>query len=274
MEFPESRFEADLNWLQCCPDLVLSDHALDLDHEIREPRCWDPVTRFLETKAAHRVGYYVESLFQVWLESNPQVTDLQHSIQIRREKETLGELDFLFRREGKLQHLEVALKFYLCYPEGAENGSRFVGPNATDSFERKRDRLLGKQLQFGKEFYPEIEQSLHAVKGMIFYHWAEPTGSSLPEMLNPDHSRGIWLRQNELDLFLGTWNSTTRARVLKKPFWLAAGGPELSADELRNATSSHFERWDGPVFLALFEGGVETKRAFVMSDLWPEKGPS
>jgi len=271
MEFSESRAAADLEWLRRCPDLLCSDAASVLDREIAHPPNWSAVKRFLDTKAARRVGYYVESLFQAWLESNPEVSGLEHGIQIRRGKETLGELDFLFRREGELQHLEVALKFYLCYPERAENGSAFVGPNASDSFERKRDRLLGKQLPFGKTFYPEIEKSFHAVKGMIFYHWSRPESPDLPDLLNPAHARGVWLRQREVEAFLTSWSSEARARVLKKPFWLAAGGPERSADELREAVQAHFARWNGPVFFGLFEGGEERERVFIVPDFWPAK---
>lgn len=271
MAFSDAQAAADLQWLLDCPSLIESEMTFDFSAPLTNEVKWEPVRRFHETKAAHRVGYYVESLIESWLVSQDTVSDLQHGIQIRREKETLGELDFLFRQGGKLHHLEVALKLYLCFPEGAENGSHFVGPNATDSFERKRDRLLDKQLPFGKAHFPEIEESSHAVKGMIFYHPTDERAVPLPASLNPLHARGLWIRESELEGFLSGFRSGQSGRILKKPFWLAAHGDDLGVEGIEEAAANHFQKWDGPVFLALFEESREVSRVFVMPDCWPEK---
>lgn len=271
MDFDELQAAADLQWLVQCPALIESHQAYTFGAIEPSKPDWGAVKRFLDTKTAHRVGYYVEALVQALLESEASISELQHGLQIRREKETLGELDFLFQQDGKLHHLEVALKLYLCYPEGAENGSHFVGPNATDSFERKRDRLLGKQLPFGREFFPKIEKSQHAVKGMIFYHPSGEGRVPLPELLNPEHARGVWIRESELESLLARWPSHRSGRILKKPFWLAARGEELSVDEIEAATRHHFTKWDGPVYLAGFECGREVERIFVMPECWPQK---
>lgn len=271
MEFSESWAAADLQWLLQCPSLIQSEENFEFKSIESRNFDWGPVRRFLGTKAAHRVGYYVESLVQTLLESDPTVFDLQHGIQIRREKETLGELDFLFQKEGRLHHLEIALKLYLCYPERAQNGSQFVGPNATDSFERKRDHLLGKQLPFGREFFPEIEESCQTVKGMIFYHPSDEGMVAAPELLNPSHARGIWIRESELESFLSGLPSGQSGRILRKPFWLGAHGGDLGFEDIEQAASGHFQEWDGPVFLALFENGQEVERVFVMPDFWPKR---
>jgi hypothetical protein len=228
--------EQDLRWLVHCPALIDSPLVLDLpdpfssDIEID----WSPVLRFHETKAAHRVGYYVESLIQVWLESTPGISDLRHGIQIIREKETLGELDFLFRREGKLHHLEVALKFYLYTPDHSVGGCRFIGPNAADTFEKKRDRLLEKQIPFGREFFPGIDESHILVKGMIFYDPRNALPESLPRRLNPHHARGQWTYEAEFEERFGNCGGA----VLPKPFWLAV------PDELQEAAreAGHLQR--------------------------------
>ncbi|MDF1824857.1 MAG: DUF1853 family protein [Verrucomicrobiales bacterium] len=271
MAFAETQAAEDLRWLLDCSSLIQSELTFEFESSPLNAIDWEPVRRFHETKAAHRVGYYVESLIQSWLESQESVSDLRHGIQIRREKETLGELDFLFRQEGVLHHLEVALKLYLCFPEGAENGSCFVGPNATDSFERKRDRLIDKQLPFGKEHFPEIERSFHAVKGMIFYHAKGGRSVELPTLLNHGHARGAWIRESELEAFLERMPPLRKGRILKKPFWLAATGADLNTDEILTAASAHFEKWDGPVYLAVFEGNEEIDRLFIMPECWPEK---
>lgn len=211
--------EQDLRWLVQCPSLIDSPLVLDLPDPFLSGAAidWSPVLRFHGTKAAHRVGYYVESLIQVWLESTPGISELRHGIQIIREKETLGELDFLFRREGKLHHLEVALKFYLYTPDHSVGGCRFIGPNAADTFEKKRDRLLEKQIPFGRDFFPEIEESHILVKGMIFYDPENPLPESLPQQLNPHHARGQWAYEAESEKRLGKCEGA----VLPKPFWLA-----------------------------------------------------
>lgn len=271
MEFCERQAIADLQWLARCPPLIQTEQTYDFADVASANLDWGSVRRFLETKAAHRVGYYVESLVQVLLESDPGILDLQHGIQIRREKETLGELDFLFQRAGKLHHLEIALKFYLCYPEGAGNGSHFIGPNATDSFERKRDRLLGKQLPFGREHFPEIEESHHLVKGMIFYHPSDEGSVALPEQLNPDHARGLWIRESELSEFLCNLPTSQKGRILKKPFWLSGGGEDLSVEGIEVAAREYFAQWPGPVFLGLYEDNDEMNRLFIMPDCWPSE---
>lgn len=271
MEFSEAQALADLRWLLDCPPLLQSPQSFVFEEDASAITDWSAVKRFLETPAAYRVGYYVESLFQVWLESQPSVSELRHGIQVRREKETLGELDFLFRREGRMHHLEVALKFYLCDPVGGTRGSHFPGPNATDNFERKRDRLLGRQLPFGRAHFPEIEVSRHAVKGMIFYHENDDRTVALPAALSPDHARGLWLRARELGEYLARLPAGWSGRILRKPFWLSATGADMSAAEIAAAASEHFARWEGPVFLALCENGREVSRVFVMPDSWPAK---
>ncbi|MEM6916004.1 MAG: DUF1853 family protein [Verrucomicrobiota bacterium] len=270
MEFGRARFEADLRWLLECPTLLESAESFPLAEPPASSCEWSAVERFLETRAAHRVGYYVESLVQSWLESEKDIAELQHGIQVRREKETLGELDFLFRRRDKLHHLEVAMKFYLYYPDGAENGSRFIGPNARDSFEKKRDRLLQKQLPFGRESFPDIQESSHWVKGLIFYHPEDSREIELPDLLNEKHARGNWIRRAELDEYLSGWPPGRRGRILKKPYWLFAHGEDLPVTRILSAAEEHFDRWDGPVFLAGVEEGREVERLFVMPDFWPD----
>ncbi len=258
----------DLRWLIACPDLLESPLALELPDPFSSKAKLDfsPVERFFETKASHRVGYYVESLVQVWLESTPGISEVQRGIQIREGKETLGELDFLFEREGELHHLEVALKFYLYSPDREVHGSHFIGPNAADTFERKRDRLLDKQVPLGKVSHPEISWSHVMVKGMIFYRPDETRPEILPVGLNPNHSRGIWVKDGvDIEVL-----RDLRGTVLQKPFWLA--GPEMEGGIGEDQCAAESTPISHPQFYRLHEshgnGAMAGQRLFVVPEGW------
>ena len=242
--------ERDLRWLVDCPDLLVTPASISLPDPFRTDQSidWSPVVRFHETKASYRVGYYVESLVQVWLGATPGIEEIQQGIQVRKEKITLGELDFLFRRDGELQHLEVALKYYLYFPERTAKGSHLIGPNAADNFERKRDRLLTKQLPFGSQYDPDVQKSLHLVKGMIFYPEGVSEIEEIPENLNPLHARGTWQFYSEV--------KKASSEMMAKPFWLDVG-------ETRPV---EFEQ---PISHPCLFAGNAGERNFVVSDSWP-----
>ncbi len=242
--------ERDLRWLVDCPDLLVTPASIRLPDPFltNQPIDWSPVIRFHETKSSYRVGYYVEALVQAWLGVTPGIEEIQQGIQVRKEKITLGELDFLFRRDGELQHLEVALKFYLYAPDRIANGSHFIGPNAADNFERKRDRLLTKQLPFGRLYDPEIQRSQHLVKGVIFYPEGVSEIDEMPDNLNPLHARGTWQFYSEV--------KDRSAEMMAKPFWLDLG--ETRAVELTQPISHPCLFTD--------ESGYHH---FVVEDSWP-----
>ncbi|MEX2579153.1 MAG: DUF1853 family protein [Verrucomicrobiales bacterium] len=275
--FP-ARFARDLQWVLRCPSLLASPTCFEppLPPEPLAGLSREPVERFFAANARRRVGYYFESLVRVWLKSLPEISDLEHGVRIMDDRRTLGELDFLFRRAGRLHHLEIALKFYLHFAEPMNGGSRFVGPNAADSFEEKRDKLFGKQLPLGKASFPEIEESGVLMKGRIFYRPDQPEPAELPRAMNPDHGRGTWIRENELEWLVDTRPGDARGTILEKPFWLGGGRPNRTMAELRADVGSHFRRSRRPVLLSLAEPGSagweETDRVFVVSRDWPSDG--
>lgn len=281
----------DLLWLVKGPDLITFDHVLPLP--LSSPRdenlSWEYVLRHFESRAFHRVGYYMESLIGVWLEGTPGVSGIEHGVRIQEGKITLGELDFLFRQGHRLHHLEVALKFFLHLPfpgsQSCATHSHFRGPNASDNFEKKRNKLLHAQLPLGRNCFPEIAESHSLVRGMIFYEPGKGRPDSLPEGMNPDHLRGVWIRSNELDWLLDSPRHNGRGLVMEKPFWL--GGiesppgsppPGLPIGDLQTAIRVHFRERESPLLLSLAEendaGWRETDRIFVVSQKWPGDGPS
>ena len=227
-------------------------------------------------RVSHRVGYYVETLLEVWLGTIPGVTEIRRGIQIQDGKTTRGELDFLFQQDGRLHHLEVALKFFLHQPHAPggshESTSEFPGPNARDNFEKKRDKILNSQLPFGRSCFPEVSESRALMKGMIFYHPQQTFATNLPEKMNPDHARGMWIRSTEWELLRQGFPNYSGC-ILQKPFWLAEKTSLSPLPELTAELQQHFSGSDSPVLLSLrlAKGNVETEsiRLFVVSAAWP-----
>lgn len=269
---------ADLNWLRSNSSLLESGLNLDVSR-FSIPASFDltPVETFLSGNCSHRVGYYFEALVQILLESNDAISDVRHGIQIRENGETLGEIDFLYRCRGVLNHLEVALKFFLYSPDFELHGSRLLGPNARDTFERKRDRLLQKQIPLGRERFSEVRESHLLMKGMIFYPWLASDSFQAVTGLSSSHLRGIWIRDEQLADFLSELPPDSCGEILKKPFWLSGrAGPER---EFRSpsALSEEIPRIREDSWQAVFfRVGVpendrlrETQRVFVIRDDWP-----
>lgn len=255
MKFSRDQAERDLRWLVDCPPLWVETIALPDPFEAGRSLDFAPVVRFLETRASHRVGYYVESLIQVWLQATPGITNLRQGIQVIEGKETRGEIDFLFEWNGELHHLEVALKFYLFCPEATVHGSHVIGPNAADTFERKRDRMRDHQLPLGRKAFPEIAKSHVWMKGMIFYPPGIGSIEDIPEGLNPDHARGYWVRDCESSRI----PSHLPQRIMAKPHFLEARQVE---------TPDRAPRREGVRMISVGDEEAET-RWFVVPDEWP-----
>lgn len=272
---PDEQLRRDLDWLLSCPDLIETDGSIELQELVSNPRELDftALREFLESNAWHRVGYYFETFVATLLHSSEEVENLKHSTQIFEGKTTLGELDFLFRFRGRLTHLEIALKFYLHYEPEHESGSHFMGPNAADNFEKKREKLLGQQLPFGKAHYPEIESSQLLVKGQIFYRPEQDPPERLPDGMNAHHRTGTWIRESELDFF-SQFSDDHQGKVLVKPFWLGRPPEETCVpitslcDELRDRFHEHKH----PLLVSVLDQtGAEVDRIFVVSDNWPNR---
>ncbi len=268
----------DLLWLASGPDLMKLTPPcpfLTLPSE-SAPAHVTPATRPL-----HRVGHYVERLVRHWLAITPGLSAIEQGIVIHDGKRTVGELDFLFRHEGRLHHLEVALKFYLHSPvpghESSAELSHFPGPNATDNFEKKRDRLLLHQLPLGQTRFPEVAASHALVKGLVFYRPGETAPMHLPATMNPGHLCGTWIRSTEIDRLLDEpWSRDCRGRVMGKPHWLsgwpaASGEPSLAMESLHCHLQSHFTSVTRPVLISLGREGEaqESERVIVVPADWP-----
>lgn len=94
------------------------------------------------------LGKRIEEFYSLVLERSPDHQILAQSMQIFKEKITLGELDFILKAsvEERTIHLEVVYKFYIYDPTQQEELERWIGPNRKDAFLKKLLKLEEKQL--------------------------------------------------------------------------------------------------------------------------------
>ncbi len=279
-----------LAWLCRAPQLTDAEAGFDLasylppDLPQRLARL-DAQPQSLEALlAAHpspRLGFYFERLYQFLLTDLLGWRILLMNEQVREDRRTLGELDFIVEntQDRRIEHHEIAVKFYLGYRH--ENGTDYwYGPNAKDRLDRKTQRLTDHQCRLTRA--PAAQQMLADqgitqpplprlfMPGYLFY----PADRSLasPVGAPPDHDKGTWCRVETLDDAV-----TANWHCLMKPHWLgryqsseppdaantrailasirAGGAPRLFA--------SMAPRADGA-------GWEETGRTFVVPAQWPE----
>lgn len=235
--------------------------------------------QILSRQKNFRVGRYFESLVKFWIESVQGCEIVEYQKQLFEGTRTIGEIDFLYRNlTGELTHLETAVKFYLHYAGEHPSGSHFIGPNPTDSFEQKCQRLFDRQMKLGQQFYPEVSRVEAFVKGRIFYHPQSPIPTQFPERLSSQHLRGIWIHANELQ-WLDTFDAETHFLIQQKPHWLAneltgLAEPNLkSREDLRKHCQNHFLNSIRPLLIAAMEtqheSHQERTRFFIVSENWP-----
>lgn len=152
------------------------------------------------------LGKRAEYFLQYTLRQQPHFKLLNHSQQIiTEEKQTLGELDFLYQNTNTQQvyHLEQCFKFYCYLPDyKGMDQDRWWGPNLRDSLTQKLTKL--KERQFPLLHHPVAQVALAQLgvdpnntaqqisyKASLFL----PYGTDFPadSTLNPACFRGHWL---------------------------------------------------------------------------------
>jgi len=273
------RYLRDLRWVIESPSLVsttgrpgVADPAWSEDAEI------DPqeLLRFLEARSSRKVGYYFENLVHFWLQAVHGAAIVEHGRQIVEAGVTRGEIDFIFRRaDGSLNHWETAVKFYLKTQPQEPRGSHLIGPDPSDNFALKHQRLFERQLMLSKKLPLRIDCRQGFMKGRIFYHPGDNTPATATG-LNPQHLRGIWLRRAEIKLLD---RPAIRYRILEKPFWLSpetGDADSLAFAVLQPQLAAVFANAHRPVLLAAIEeqqrGWRECERVIIVPDDWPATG--
>lgn len=286
-----------LLWICHAPQLINSHHVFDVashlpDNYIAILQRWDnnPAAgpEVLTAPPHYRLGHYFESLYACLLQDLLGWNILARNLQIRVAGMTLGELDFVVQnpQTQKIEHHEIAIKFYLGY--GGSDGlpPGWYGPNPRDRLDIKTARLL--QLQSQRIHQPATADVLaqHGIAlpthsrvfmpGYLFYPLpAVPHPASqrpvLPNNVPSDHSQGQWLYlDNVATAASHTWVP------LKKPHWLGPWCQPAAPDN--NATQQTLDEistTNSPrLFAALQHDAehnlwIETERVFVVPPHWP-----
>lgn len=94
-----------------------------------------------------RLGHQMEYVFKQLIECSEQYDVVLYNLQIIKEKQTLGEIDFILKdqQQDKLIHVELTYKFYLIDPEILDPTHRLIGPNRRDAFFMKMRKIKNKQ---------------------------------------------------------------------------------------------------------------------------------
>lgn len=283
-----------LAWMCHTAQLLGGPQALDLrpylpGDLLERLRKWDadPAAgpAVLTEVANPRLGLYFESLYACLLTDILGWELLVRNMPIRSAGITLGELDFVLRNRdtGLVEHHEIAVKFYLGYPQPdldvAGDAVRWYGPNARDRLDLKTRRLLQQQSQ--RSALPATIQELHQqgieqpqvtrifMPGYLFYplNAQVQAEASVPV----DHARGSWAYLDDALLMdLSDWVP------LRKPHWLGPwvqpGAPDAllrqaALAEIRDAATPRlFARLRQDPMSGLW---CEAQRIFVMPAGWP-----
>jgi hypothetical protein len=276
----ESQALRDLEWVINSPSLISKPADQIVPHLPLDKRAIDvdDLEGFLETRKDHRVGRYFENLILYWLVKIREVELLANAYQVQVERQTIGELDFVFRDEQQIvTHWEVAVKFFLYLPEINSTGSHLIGPNSADNFEKKITKLFRKQLPLSKTAFPEVARREAFVKGRIFYHPDDHSPSPNSPELSSSHLRATWVRESDLSRFERSMHH--RFQILKKPYWLSpvrcSDTPELlTGAKLIETIADAWKSNRHPVLVGeLRDEGrewTEVDRVFVVPEEWPK----
>lgn len=259
-----------------------------------------PPLSALNGSRAMRMGHYHERLWHTLLNHAPNTRLLARNVRISRKRNTLGELDMLYRTRANPApvHLEVAIKFYLGLPEGpgaATSQSRWIGPGGLDSLALKCGHLRRHQLPLSTTA-PALETLAHwltprdigvssselgeqltqrlAMPGVLYYPWH--AAMPAPEGATADHRRGTWCYLRDWPALAASVTERPEMAWLEKPHWLAP--PLHSAFRpMAEQLPAIFEKvhaWRSPQQVMLYYPQQQRyERLFLVPDNWPRQVP-
>ena len=216
---------------------LLEPHTWNVDtHKSNSALTWDQFVsadnqaQELFKNCGFRLGILAESVFESWLKK--QNLEYVRGLQIFESKpitRTLGELDFIYKRNNQWQHFELAAKIYCYRPQNRD----FIGPNKRDFFHRKLEILQSQQLPLISNPHTKsalvsnglqnVETSSVHFCGRLFY----PPGEwKVPDYVNPEHLRGIYF---EKYLPIQNLPSDNALVLLPRYLWFL---PKIELDQL------------------------------------------
>ena len=279
-----------LFWLQKSPSLLsgnASKYVLEkalpegIDLFLADQKSLSPLIHRLEQQNWLPLGIYYEQLwhflFELWQPQN-NIELISHNLQVQKTDcqppETLGEYDLVYRLNDHFIHRELAVKFYLGIPQAEGNESQWqnwVGPGLKDRLDHKMQRMTRHQVTLSDT--PEGKQALKAlgisqvkkeilIQGRLFY----PMFACCPPPVtaNPNHLRGFWLTQSQLEHWLLQQPPETSGQFIQKPFWLDNEVQNHQQSPTRLLSTISSQRL--PAMMKF-----QNQYFFVVPDCWPEQ---
>jgi hypothetical protein len=225
------------------------------------------------TSPPKRLGIYYENLVESLIKNKPEPIDYKRNIQVKRDKTTLGEFDFIGSNEASSFHLECAIKFYLRVGPG-DQLSDYIGPGKKDRLDIKWKRLLDHQLPLSttmegisacREHDVISPKQVLLLQGYLFHPFKEGVPENMAQEINPNHLNGWWLKQSDVVLL----GEDLEFAQMHKPYWLTPNiSQAMNIEELK-------ERIQDLNFPILITRGIfrnnqwqEHDRGFIVPDAW------
>lgn len=95
-----------------------------------------------------RLGHKIEHIFLKLIQHTRQYRVIAHNIPIRKEKVSLGEIDFILQDVDNhvFTHVELTYKFYVIHKKAIPIERQLTGPNLRDSFLAKKEKITNHQI--------------------------------------------------------------------------------------------------------------------------------
>lgn len=285
-----ARAASDLEWVIYSPNLTIDANYPDLASHPQSrvivetaKRAPEKLLNFLKTMKRQNLGTYFEHLVFYWLECLDDVDVINRNLQIYSGKETIGELDLLFRYKKQIYHWELSVKFYANIGSGLAE-DQWVGPLKKDNLKRKLDRLFNHQIPLLQHaetskalspIDPNKIQSSPFVKGILFSKAGDTIPLILPERISPSCLVSRWCFLSELHHHLPL--KSAHYCLLSKSQWLSTLSkndwtPMKTITDLQSDLEIHLAAHPSPILVAYIndieEGAEKSDRIFVMQNDW------
>ncbi|WP_413283995.1 DUF1853 family protein [Vibrio sp. MA40-2] len=175
----------------------------------KEPATCNPfkqlsLPNYQEYNGNSRLGFIYQELCKRLFEHHSDFSVVADEIQLFEGKQTIGAIDFILKRQQKIEHWEVAIKFYLL------RGGLWYGPDSRDRLDIKLDRMLTHQLEMSKseafmQRFPNLADITPKLlmHGRLYINPFEPETvpqESVGYTINPCSIVGNWCYQHQLQL--------------------------------------------------------------------------
>lgn len=161
-----------------------------------------------------RLGHQMEYVFLQLIEHSARYRVNAYNIPIRRDKISLGEIDFILKdlEKERLLHVELTYKFYILDPTFPNLEHQLIGPNKRDTFYAKKEKIKHRQIpllhsiegdQALKDINIDAKELEHKVcfKGLVFIPLNLKNQNLSP--LNTECIAGYWMTKDDFSFYRG-----------------------------------------------------------------------